>query len=445
MATDLFPLEDDEPLFGAVARYAREMRVGNWDPFLRQLFGYRAQFSPALAYNLGFVAQQVRAVWGKSSRELIESATLYPFYASFATPSQTARLYAEIEVRHAGRIPTFMLKLIQQAKMVRYCDDCVAGDRAVGRPLHWRRVHQIPGVVVCPTHGTWLRALHYQWCSTTPWPTIEEALLSGKVLEFPLTAAQWSNLHRVALAAQQLLEAGGSVDTEWLQKFCWAAAHSSGFALGRNQLAARGLTDAFVSFYGMRYLRFVGLFPARPQNWVIARLSRHQTATCALPNVLLGVFGAALESTHENSTWPYCPSTLASHGPAYRVEGRKVHDGRFYASCRCGFSFHYRDVQQGVPGGVTPTVYGPDYAREARFRFSLGQSIAAIAQALGIAETTARRITHDSSAEVTPNRVQAIDAMIEGWRRTVATGGSRGTSRADPGSGRLCEDSPRTC
>lgn len=434
MATDLFPREDDEPLFGAVARYAREMRVGNWNRFLHQMFGYRAQFSPALGYNLGFVAEQVRAVWGMSSRELIESTTLFPFYATFATPSELGRLYAEIETRRLGTLPTFMLKLIQQVKIVRCCDACVDEDVSRGRPRHWRRVHQVPGVLVCPTHNCWLRALRYGSCSSTPWPTIEDALSSGEILGLSLTEEQRFNVHQVARAAQWLLEARRSVDSESMLRFCWKAAHSSGFAHGRDQLAARRLTSAFASFYGPEYLRFVGLLPTTAQNWIIGRLRRYQTATCALPNILLGIFGAALGTGHEQSSWPYCPSMFAPHGPNHRVEVREAHEGRHYARCRCGFSFTYSEVMQGVPAGVVATVYGPDYIREAQRRYFSGQSIAEIARDLRIAESTARRMARVYSADVTPNRHMSVHAMVEKWRQAIASAGSIGiASRAEPG------------
>jgi hypothetical protein len=434
MATDLFPPEADEPLFGMVSRYATELGVRDWARFLVNLFGFRAHFSPALAYNLSRVAENTAQTWGVSPEQIAEKHTLFPFYAAFVTPAQSQSMLDLLVVRRPRALATFMPKLIQQRRVVRICDACIAEDRRGGTPLHFRRVHQLPGVVVCPQHGSWLRHLDYCFSSRTPWPSVQEALALGEIASPAATPEQMGNLRRVAQAAQYLLEARVRVDGSRLRQSCWEALHNAGFAHGRDALTSRWVLHAFVAFYGESYLEMVDLFPATSQNWVVARLSGRQSACCALPNVLLGVFCSNLASPAPDDGWPLCPNRLATHGLAHKVEAREVHKGRYYAHCRCGHSFAYRSVAAGEPLGVVVTVYGQGYAKRASSLSCAGRSIAQIARDLQISETTARRMVRRPVGDALPSRTVSAAQLCARWRQVVKKYGAvRLAAIAEPG------------
>lgn len=434
MATDLNRPEPDEPLFGAITRYTDELNVQDWPSFLINLFGYRAHFSPALAYNLSRVADSTAATWGASPGQIAEQHTLFPFYAAFVSRKQAELMLASLFVRSPRALPRFMLKLIQQQKFVRCCDACLLEDQEGGHPLHFRRMHQLPGMAVCPRHCIWLRNLGYGSSSVTPWPGIREARAAGQIVSLEVTPDQLGNLKRVACAAQYLLEARVTVDAEKLRQSCWRALHDAGFAHGRDALSIRGVVEEFIAFYGSNYLRMIKLHPDSHQNWIAARLTGRQNASCALPNVLLGVFCGALVTSNAEEGWPCCPNRFASHGPGHRVEIRERHNDKYYARCRCGYAFTYRNVIDGEPADVIATVYGPDYVDAAQLLFSSGHSVAAIARELQISETTARRMVYEKVHDALPSRNESAVQLSSRWQRAAQQYGAvRATAVMEPG------------
>ncbi|MFX1737966.1 TnsD family Tn7-like transposition protein [Paraburkholderia sp. A1RI_3L] len=434
MATDLFPPESDEPLFGMVSRYAAELGVRNWPCFLAHLFGYRAHFSPALAYNLSRVAENTALTWGISPEHIAERHTLFPFYAAFVTHAQSKTMLDKLILRQSRVLATFMPKLIHQPRVVRICDACVDEDRSDGIPLHFRRAHQLPGVIVCPRHGAWLRSLEYASSSQTPWPSVQEALAHGQITSPTATRGQIGNLSQVALAAQYLLESRVMVDGEQLRQSCWKVLHNAGFAHGRDALSIGKILEAFIAFYGNRYLEMVDLCPATRQNWVVARLAGRQRACCALPNVLLAVFCGSLASQMSADGWPFCPNALAAHGSCHKVEAREAHNGRYYAHCRCGHSFAYRAVDGGDPVGAEVTVYGQGYAERANALFRAGRSVAHIARDLQLSETTARRMVRRQVSDALPYRTDSAAQLRARWCRVVKKYGAvRLAAVAEPG------------
>jgi hypothetical protein len=49
---------------------------------------------------------------------------------------------------------------------VRYCPACIAEDQKYHGETYWRRLHQAPGVLICPVHGTWLENSHVRSSSS---------------------------------------------------------------------------------------------------------------------------------------------------------------------------------------------------------------------------------------------------------------------------------------
>ncbi|WP_405033606.1 TniQ family protein [Paraburkholderia terrae] len=48
------------------------------------------------------------------------------------------------------------LRLPPGGREFRYCRRCISEDREHGVPMHWRRTHQLPGVVICVHHREFL-------------------------------------------------------------------------------------------------------------------------------------------------------------------------------------------------------------------------------------------------------------------------------------------------
>jgi len=86
---------------------------------------------------------------------LIKAHTLYPFYSAFL-PFKRANLVIESmrgELGHSvhGRLG-IMASSISTDKTLKFCRECFEVDRTRWGEPYWHRVHQVPGVYICPIH-----------------------------------------------------------------------------------------------------------------------------------------------------------------------------------------------------------------------------------------------------------------------------------------------------
>ncbi len=92
--------------------------------------------------------------------QIIDGHTLYPFTAPFLQPARAARLREQMKTG-AGRsrdrrLLTGRRSSVSVPEYLRYCPGCIIDDRMRQRECYWHRVHQVPGVEVCPIHEVWL-------------------------------------------------------------------------------------------------------------------------------------------------------------------------------------------------------------------------------------------------------------------------------------------------
>ncbi len=74
-----------------------------------------------------------------SAEYFINNHTLVPYYAPFMSPERASM----INLKHVHLI---------EKPYLRYCPDCIKQDMLLYGEPYWHRVHQCPGVFVCPEH-----------------------------------------------------------------------------------------------------------------------------------------------------------------------------------------------------------------------------------------------------------------------------------------------------
>ncbi len=93
----------------------------------------------------------------KSTLELINQATMYPYHRPFLTLERDAAVKAIMLGASGKSLKTLLGRVANRfgaAPPLRFCPTCTLADiRQYGSP-YWHRVHQLPGVTVCPTHHT---------------------------------------------------------------------------------------------------------------------------------------------------------------------------------------------------------------------------------------------------------------------------------------------------
>lgn len=145
-----------ELLYSVCARLQARMRYPDKKALLRELFG---SMTYTAAVDLpAHIAKLVSALPPRhhySVGQFIDGNTLLPFYSPFLPSERVRQLRADMSgdgglILHrrsgimASRVPT--------PKWFRFCVRCAKEDRAQHGETYWHRLHQIPGVIICPVH-----------------------------------------------------------------------------------------------------------------------------------------------------------------------------------------------------------------------------------------------------------------------------------------------------
>ncbi len=197
----------DEPLFSILARLRAMLGVKTADRLLRLAFGMPPLHN--VDVHLPDRLQALTNAIGSESADeadlLITRHTSLPYLMRFFAPGELERVRSEmLGSGRNTRMPKAFGADSRSARTLAFCPQCAAGDvRKVGM-AGWRRVHQMPGVFICPTHDHRLRFTATPakpvW-DLEPCPTDPEA---GRLPELPFSRA---DAFSIAKGSKHLLDA----------------------------------------------------------------------------------------------------------------------------------------------------------------------------------------------------------------------------------------------
>ncbi|MFZ6687655.1 TnsD family Tn7-like transposition protein [Undibacterium sp. SXout11W] len=157
----------DESLFSLIARYHR--LSGNIDDrdTLHELFGNHTHVVTShLPTHLDALASVLPQGLDITVTDFIERHTVFPYFRPFLTASQVARCLPTMKGNSGTGLKTMMGMIASQVggyNSYRYCLSCAEADIDNGGQAYWHRTHQLPAVLVCPTHGSVLMRLEASW------------------------------------------------------------------------------------------------------------------------------------------------------------------------------------------------------------------------------------------------------------------------------------------
>lgn len=146
----------DELLYSVMARY--HVWSGNTSPkmTIEELYGKRTVRSVwDLPANINLLLRQLGSYW--YSDQLINNHTMYPYYAPFLLPKQVKQVQESMLGSDGSKIHTRIGVAASNVKLktnLYVCSDCIKEDMDIYGETYWRRVHQAPGVLICPKHET---------------------------------------------------------------------------------------------------------------------------------------------------------------------------------------------------------------------------------------------------------------------------------------------------
>ncbi|MBN3879587.1 MULTISPECIES: TnsD family transposase [unclassified Nostoc] len=89
----------------------------------------------------------------------IQNHTLLPFYSPFLPPERLQLVREDMCGDNGSKIHTrlgIVAGFIEMPSHLRFCPVCMEDDRKQFGECYWHRLHQLPGVEVCSTHGVFL-------------------------------------------------------------------------------------------------------------------------------------------------------------------------------------------------------------------------------------------------------------------------------------------------
>jgi len=249
--------------------------------------------------------------------KIITRHTVLPYYAPFLTDDQM--LHARTSMAGDGK--WLMLKLginasrIEGASRVRFCPACLNEDVVRVGAVYWHRVHQLPGVLVCPHHGDSLRTVDPSWYSRNSWQLHlpDDAEVQAHSHQVTVGLEAFPTLHQIALRSMQLL----TLDLDPLSPIALRAclmrrAAESGLTRGKSQrldlcrLAAH-MDGVFNALPAAWEYSILGDSPSDlPATWVTKLLRRprhtHHPLKYIVLATALGVDLAHLQCSDKPST-----------------------------------------------------------------------------------------------------------------------------------------------
>lgn len=151
----------DELLLSVCSRYHdrlgyRSRESTGWD----LLGASRAKVAVDLPSNIDRLVALLPPYHRYTADRIIQENTLYPIYAPFISKERALFLREDMKGCRGGAIHgrAGVLTSKLSTEYLRFCPLCVAEDRKEWRETYWHRLHQVPGVEVCPVHLTFLES-----------------------------------------------------------------------------------------------------------------------------------------------------------------------------------------------------------------------------------------------------------------------------------------------
>lgn len=254
---------------------------------LRQLFG-PANTIASLEFpcGLGHFIQALPPNYPLTLHTLFSEHTRLPYYAPFLSKQRVERLKVDMTSNGAvGMLRRAGLATNRPgaAAFFRHCPCCDAEDYAQSAERYWHRLHQLPGVEVCPKHEVWLEnsnAPVLNRRSRLEYISAERSTRTTLARPLEANSTFTNALLRLAIDSDWLLANGLGVvgrqpaNTQYAQLL-----HDRGFSSYRGKvLDVEKLVTQFTSFYGSRLLAQLGCHIATrvEHSWLIRMVRRQE-------------------------------------------------------------------------------------------------------------------------------------------------------------------------
>lgn len=327
-----FPVPyDDEILYSILARY--HIRSGNTSikATLQDIYGKTSVTAVVdlpshlqrLIYNMPINTQY-------TADDLVDKHTLYPFYSAFLPPQQAEKIREYMKNDKGGGIYNkigLMASSITLNQYFKFCPQCVKEDMEKYGELYWHRVHQIPGVYVCPKHKI---SLHDSQVPVRGFNKHEYKTAAPNVCKITDDKINYPDeilVKMITLAEDVVFLLNHQFPNkplEWFREQYLNRLKELGYANINGRIRQKDLLASFVDYYGNDFLKMVqsDIDINNDYNWLTGMLRRKNKTSHPLRHLLLmqflgipvtDMFNTRLEyKPFGDGPWP-CLNPAAAH------------------------------------------------------------------------------------------------------------------------------------
>lgn len=356
-----------ELLYSICARYSDRMQYSDKQFLNQELFGDRnATTIVDLASHLNHLISVLPPGYGYTAEQLIDDHTLLPFYAPFLPLQRVQEIREQMVFFDAlgihslsGIAPT----IIRRPNWLRFCPLCAQEDDLKFGEPYWHRLHQLPGVEVCPIHHVFLEcskapARNHSNCSE--YFSAQQAILLTTPRRLDLSDPNQKVLLSIAHDAKTLLCQSSIVpDFESLHNRYIRVLANRGLATYNGTVRVGQLVREFKQYYSSELLRLLQceVDENKRSNWlsqIVKSLSRNKVNHPLRHLLLIQFLGYTVEEWNKlpldlnffgEGAWPCLnPTCEFFRQPSIQechINYRRTHGGRLTGTfcCSCGFAY----------------------------------------------------------------------------------------------------------
>jgi hypothetical protein len=354
----------DEVLYSVLARY--HIRSANFSPkiTLRDLFNTTNIIStvdfPSHLQTLGDNLSHFKFY---TFENIVKNSTLFPFYSPFLSAEKAGTVADLLRFNSRGIIHTkigIMASSVKTPTFLRFCAECFNEDSIKYAEPYWHRLHQIPGVLICPVHQVLIqnstvktdgknRHEFYQAnaenCISVPISVNYDKTVLNRLIDLA---------EDVKLTLNSTLP---SKNVEWFQQKYTSLLIEKGLATASERIHQKDFINEFKNFYGRSFLELVysDFDSNRDSNWLSGIVRKHRKLFHPLRHLLLirflgqdvltffenkevirHQFGKGPWTCFNGATKHYLKKTISSISISYSTDMKRL-VGTFF--CDCGFVY----------------------------------------------------------------------------------------------------------
>lgn len=153
----------DETLYSLVARYQEHTLSIAYKSLAIELFGKNIEIGIDLPSNISTFSKNTFHLLRMSDTEIIDQLTIWPYFSHFISREDHSYWIEALKgdkTRDFARKSGLNSSNISRVKLPHYCTSCNNENFSEFGEMYWKRIHQIPNILICPKHNCLLKSAY---------------------------------------------------------------------------------------------------------------------------------------------------------------------------------------------------------------------------------------------------------------------------------------------